>query len=155
MWQGLFYNLNYILNCISNSVLQRDAECQLPHLDNKEGKLLSMEDYNSNKKWTLRYKWWPNNKSRMYVLESTGEFVKHYNLKEKDELSIYRDGIGNLVNNPTPLASPFHQFPLISPNFNCFQHLPPCQQILSISVDRFQQLDFGRRQAALSQTRLL
>lgn len=76
---------------------KRDAECQLPHLDSKEGQLLSMEDYNSTKNWTLRYKWWPNNKSRMYVLESTGEFVKHYDLKEKDELIVYKDGIGNLV----------------------------------------------------------
>lgn len=76
---------------------KRDAECQLPHLDSKEGKLLTMEDYNSNKHWTLRYKWWPNNKSRMYVLESTGEFVKYYDLKEKDELIVYKDGHGKLV----------------------------------------------------------
>ncbi|KAG0611693.1 hypothetical protein M758_7G158700 [Ceratodon purpureus] len=76
---------------------KRDAECQLPHLDSKEGRLLNMEDYNSNKNWTLRYKWWPNNKSRMYVLESTGEFVKYYDLKEKDELILYRDGAGTLV----------------------------------------------------------
>jgi bifunctional DNA-binding transcriptional regulator/antitoxin component of YhaV-PrlF toxin-antitoxin module len=76
---------------------KRDAECQLPRLDNKEGKLLCMEDYNSNKKWTLRYKWWPNNKSRMYVLESTGDFVKYYDLKEKDEFVIYKDATGKLV----------------------------------------------------------
>lgn len=76
---------------------KRDAECQLPRLENKEGKLLCMEDYNSNKKWTLRYKWWPNNKSRMYVLESTGDFVKHYDLREKDEFVIYKDASGKLV----------------------------------------------------------
>jgi hypothetical protein len=33
----------------------------------------------------------------MYVLESTGEFVKYYDLKEKDELIVYKDGVGNLV----------------------------------------------------------
>lgn len=36
---------------------QRDAEYQLPRLEAKEGKLLTMEDYNSINKWTLRYKW--------------------------------------------------------------------------------------------------
>jgi hypothetical protein len=51
---------------------QKDAENQLPQLDAKEGQFLQMEDYNSNRHWSLRYKWWPNNKSRMYLLESAG-----------------------------------------------------------------------------------
>lgn len=76
---------------------KRDAEYQLPRLEAKEGKLLTMEDYNSINKWTLRYKWWPNNKSRMYILENTAYFVKYYNLREKDEIIVYKDAQEKLV----------------------------------------------------------
>ncbi|XP_024396658.1 uncharacterized protein [Physcomitrium patens] len=74
---------------------KRDAEYQLPRLEAKEGKLLTMEDYNSINKWTLR--WWPNNKSRMYILENTAYFVKYYNLREKDEIIVYKDAQEKLV----------------------------------------------------------
>jgi hypothetical protein len=35
---------------------KKDAESQLPQLDAKEGQFLQMEDYNSNRHWSLRYK---------------------------------------------------------------------------------------------------
>jgi hypothetical protein len=69
---------------------KKESESHLPCLTLKEGVLVSMEDFDTGMTWTFRYRYWPNNRSRMYLLENTGEFVKAHGLEEGDLLIIYR-----------------------------------------------------------------
>ncbi|KAJ7298562.1 hypothetical protein O6H91_Y545500 [Diphasiastrum complanatum] len=52
-----------------------------------------MDDLTRCCRWKFRFRFWPNNKSRMYVLEYTGEFVKHHQLQKGDKMVIYEDQI--------------------------------------------------------------
>lgn len=36
--------------------LQKDAECQLPQIDVKEGRMIKMVDHNCMRHWVFRYK---------------------------------------------------------------------------------------------------
>jgi hypothetical protein len=51
---------------------QKEAETHLPYLAMKEGIFITMEDFDTAEQWTFRYRFWPNSRSRMYLLESTG-----------------------------------------------------------------------------------
>ncbi|XP_022777347.1 B3 domain-containing transcription factor LEC2-like [Durio zibethinus] len=75
---------------------KREAEINLPTLSDKEGIQLMIKDVYSNQVWTLKYKFWTNNKSRMYVLENTGDFVKQNGLEIGDSLTLYEDESKNL-----------------------------------------------------------
>ncbi|XVE51364.1 hypothetical protein DITRI_Ditri02bG0034300 [Diplodiscus trichospermus] len=75
---------------------KREAEVNLPTLSDKEGIHVMIKDVYSNQVWTLKYKFWSNNKSRMYVLENTGEFVKQNGLEIGDSLTLYEDESKNL-----------------------------------------------------------
>ncbi|KAF4388806.1 hypothetical protein F8388_018985 [Cannabis sativa] len=75
---------------------KREAEEKLPTLSDKEGIQVVMRDVYSNREWSLRYKYWSNNKSRMYVLENTGEFVKQNGLEIGDSIALYEDECKNL-----------------------------------------------------------
>ncbi|GKV10930.1 hypothetical protein SLEP1_g22234 [Rubroshorea leprosula] len=75
---------------------KREAEENLPKLSDKEGIPVVMRDIYSKQAWTLKYKFWINNKSRMYVLENTGDFVKHNGLEIGDSLTLYEDESKNL-----------------------------------------------------------
>jgi bifunctional DNA-binding transcriptional regulator/antitoxin component of YhaV-PrlF toxin-antitoxin module len=77
--------------------MQKEAETHLPQLDASEGVLLTMTDYDTAQNWTFRYRFWSNNKSRMYLLENTRDFVKAHNLQERDILTLYRDAHGSYV----------------------------------------------------------
>lgn len=70
---------------------KRQAEEKLPHLDAKEGLTLSFEDLQTSQIWNLRFRFWPNNKTRMYLLESTGNFVRSHHLQEGDYIVLYRN----------------------------------------------------------------
>lgn len=76
---------------------KKEAETHLPQLDASEGVLLTMTDYDTAQSWTFRYRFWSNNKSRMYLLENTRDFVKEHNLQERDMLTLYRDAHGSYV----------------------------------------------------------
>ncbi|XWS19618.1 hypothetical protein CRYUN_Cryun31cG0031100 [Craigia yunnanensis] len=76
---------------------KREAEVNLPTLSDKEGIQIMIKDVYSNQVWTLKYKFWSNNKSRMYVLENTGDFVKQNGLEIGDSLGLYEDESKNLV----------------------------------------------------------
>uniref|UniRef100_A0A453S572 TF-B3 domain-containing protein n=1 Tax=Aegilops tauschii subsp. strangulata TaxID=200361 RepID=A0A453S572_AEGTS len=39
------------------------------------------------------FRFWPNNKSRMYILDSTSEFVKTHGLQAGDALIIYKNPV--------------------------------------------------------------
>ncbi|KAL5721309.1 hypothetical protein ACHQM5_004968 [Ranunculus cassubicifolius] len=70
---------------------KKDAEANLPHLIAKDGVFLQMDDMSFSTKWRFKYRYWPNNKSRMYVMENTGEFVRAHNLQTGDYFIIYKD----------------------------------------------------------------
>lgn len=70
---------------------KKDAEPNLLILEDKDGLILEMDDFELSLVWNFKYRYWPNNKSRMYILESTGEFVKRHGLQAKDILIIYRN----------------------------------------------------------------
>ncbi|KAK8716935.1 hypothetical protein V6N13_044225 [Hibiscus sabdariffa] len=83
---------------------RRAAEAHLPVLESKEGILISMDDLDGLHVWSFKYrqvllcslsylsrKFWPNNNSRMYVLENTGEFVSTHGLQLGDFIMVYQD----------------------------------------------------------------
>ncbi|KAI3749606.1 hypothetical protein L2E82_20220 [Cichorium intybus] len=72
---------------------KKEAESHLPDLDSRDGISIAMEDIGTSQVWTMRYslRFWPNNKSRMYLLENTGDFVKANGLQEGDFIVLYSD----------------------------------------------------------------
>ncbi|XP_031473272.1 uncharacterized protein LOC116245839 [Nymphaea colorata] len=70
---------------------KKEAEANLPSLADKEGIRIKFKDMESSQAWNLRYRFWPNNKSRMYVLENTGDFVRKYHLHSGDFILLFRD----------------------------------------------------------------
>ncbi|XP_062185935.1 B3 domain-containing protein LFL1-like [Phragmites australis] len=74
---------------------KKEAEAYLPILISKDGKSLCMQDLLNAQLWTFKYRYWPNNKSRMYVLENTGDYVRAHDLQQGDFIVIYRDDENN------------------------------------------------------------
>ncbi|CAA6668329.1 unnamed protein product [Spirodela intermedia] len=76
---------------ISDLYFDKEAEAHLPVLMAREGIYMCMEDMETSHMWTFKYRFWPNNKSRMYILENTGDFVKRHGLRLGDFVMLYRD----------------------------------------------------------------
>ncbi|XP_021762480.1 B3 domain-containing transcription factor FUS3-like [Chenopodium quinoa] len=70
---------------------KKAAESHLPHLETKEGIYISMDDMDGMHVWNFKYRFWPNNNSRMYVLENTGDFVTAHRLQVGDLIMVYQD----------------------------------------------------------------
>ncbi|XP_051134473.1 B3 domain-containing transcription factor ABI3 [Andrographis paniculata] len=70
---------------------KKEAESHLPELETRDGIPIAMEDIGTSRVWNMRYRYWPNNKSRMYLLENTGDFVRVNGLQEGDFIVIYSD----------------------------------------------------------------
>ncbi|GMH30929.1 hypothetical protein Nepgr_032772 [Nepenthes gracilis] len=70
---------------------KKEAETHLPELEARDGIPIAMEDLGTSQVWNMRYRFWPNNKSRMYLLENTGDFVRSNGLQEGDFIVIYSD----------------------------------------------------------------
>ncbi|KAG8640302.1 hypothetical protein MANES_13G043500v8 [Manihot esculenta] len=70
---------------------KKEAEIHLPELEARDGISIAMEDIGTSRIWNMRYRFWPNNKSRMYLLENTGDFVRTNGLQEGDFIVIYSD----------------------------------------------------------------
>ncbi|KAL0284203.1 UNVERIFIED_CONTAM: B3 domain-containing transcription factor ABI3 [Sesamum angustifolium] len=70
---------------------KKEAESHLPELESRDGISIAMEDIGTSRVWNMRYRFWPNNKSRMYLLENTGDFVRVNGLQEGDFIVIYSD----------------------------------------------------------------
>ncbi|KAE8662354.1 ABI3, putative isoform 4 [Hibiscus syriacus] len=68
----------------------KEAETHLPELEARDGISIEMEDIGTSRVWNMRYRFWPNNKSRMYLLENTGDFVRTNGLQEGDFIVIFR-----------------------------------------------------------------
>ncbi|KAI3721014.1 hypothetical protein L2E82_32016 [Cichorium intybus] len=87
----------------TDSVFKIEGEPHLPNLDSRDGISIAMEDIGTCQVWTMRYslKFWPNNKSRMYLLENTEVLRTRYiklsdqqRLIEKNEKE--KSGVGTL-----------------------------------------------------------
>lgn len=52
-----------------------------------------MDDLDGLHVWSFKYRFWPNNNSRMYVLENTGEFVSTHGLQLGDFIMVYQDSL--------------------------------------------------------------
>ncbi|CAA7394379.1 unnamed protein product [Spirodela intermedia] len=70
---------------------KRESETYLPFLAVKEGIQITVRDMFSPDAWRMRYRFWPNNKSRMYVLENTGDYIKKNGLSCGDVVALYQD----------------------------------------------------------------
>ncbi|KAF5196463.1 B3 domain-containing transcription factor abi3 [Thalictrum thalictroides] len=70
---------------------KKDAEANFPQLVAKDGVILQMEDMTFSIIWKFKYRYWPNNKSRMYVMENTGDFVRTHNLQTGDFFIVYKE----------------------------------------------------------------
>ncbi|CAH9088961.1 unnamed protein product [Cuscuta epithymum] len=70
---------------------KKPAEDYLPKLLIKEGFPISMEDMDGLHAWNFKFRYWPNNSSRMYVLENTGGFVHEHSLGQGDFIAFYMD----------------------------------------------------------------
>ncbi|XP_043687459.1 B3 domain-containing transcription factor LEC2, partial [Telopea speciosissima] len=70
---------------------KKDAEAHLPILTVKEGIQIAVRDVSSTTVWCMRYRFWPNNNSRMYLLENTGDFVKQKSLQAGDSIMVYEE----------------------------------------------------------------
>ncbi|XP_057858140.2 B3 domain-containing transcription factor ABI3 isoform X1 [Cryptomeria japonica] len=70
---------------------KKEAETHLPELEARDGISIAMEDIVTSHVWNMRYRFWPNNKSRMYLLENTGDFVRSNGLQEGDFIVLYSD----------------------------------------------------------------
>ncbi|KAL1547413.1 hypothetical protein AAHA92_23896 [Salvia divinorum] len=72
-------------------VPKKEAEKYLPALESKDGIAISMLDMDGIHEWWFKYRFWPNNSSRMYVLEYTGEFVCAHGLVTDDFILFYQN----------------------------------------------------------------
>ncbi|GAB4847362.1 hypothetical protein Ancab_026420 [Ancistrocladus abbreviatus] len=72
---------------------KKAAESYLPALETKEGISITMDDMDGSHVWSFKYRFWPNNNSRMYVLENTGDFVNTHGLRLGDYILVYQDYI--------------------------------------------------------------
>ncbi|CAM9003174.1 unnamed protein product [Rhodiola kirilowii] len=70
---------------------KKEAEIHLPQLNARDGINIAMEDIGTMHVWNMRYRFWPNNKSRMYPIGKHSEFVKSNGLQEGDFIVIYSD----------------------------------------------------------------
>ncbi|XP_038874973.1 B3 domain-containing transcription factor FUS3-like [Benincasa hispida] len=70
---------------------KKAAETHLPVLESKEGMIITMDDLDGVHVWNFKYRFWPNNNSRMYVLENTGDFVNAHGLHLGDFIMVYQD----------------------------------------------------------------
>ncbi|KAI8477513.1 MAG: DNA-binding pseudobarrel-protein domain-containing protein-containing protein [Monoraphidium minutum] len=67
------------------------AEQYFPKLDSPTGMSLQVEDAHGGT-YTLRWRFWINNQSRMYLLEGTADLQQHYHLKMGDVLIFAQKG---------------------------------------------------------------
>jgi len=72
---------------------KKDAEASLPPLCERDPVVLQMDDMVLPVTWKFKYRFWPNNKSRMYILDSTTEFVKTHGLQAGDAIIIYKSHV--------------------------------------------------------------
>lgn len=71
--------VNFVVDKLFNFFLQG----YFPSIDIPEGKPVEIQDLNG-KDWEFNFRYWPNNNSRMYVLEGFNYYVTSMKLKPGD-----------------------------------------------------------------------
>ncbi|KAK0578280.1 hypothetical protein LWI29_007896 [Acer saccharum] len=107
---------------------KREVEENLPSLSDKEGIKIVMRDVYSDQVWTLKFKYWCNNRSRMYVLENTGDFVKQNGLESGDSLTFYEDESMNFYFSIEKVEKPAANQPsnnIQTSSYNILNTVPP------------------------------
>lgn len=93
---------NYFLPCKFNAPdkLAYDLQAFFPAISQSEGVPLDVLDENRNE-WTFQFRFWPNNNSRMYVLEGVTPCIQGMQLVAGDT-GIYQsiENIGALIALP-------------------------------------------------------
>ncbi|RXH86192.1 hypothetical protein DVH24_017245 [Malus domestica] len=89
-------------------VPKKEAENNLPMLSGKEGIQLTVRDVHSDQHWEFKYKYWSNNRSRMYVFEYTGAFVRQKRLEAGDCIYLYEDECKNIYVYVEKVPRPAH-----------------------------------------------
>ncbi|XP_074343556.1 uncharacterized protein LOC141682760 [Apium graveolens] len=74
---------------------KKPAEAFLPELDERSGISIKMVEIDGSHVWTFTYRFWPNNKSRMYIFENTGDFVSAHQLRSGDYIRVFQDNESN------------------------------------------------------------
>ncbi|CAH8359541.1 unnamed protein product [Eruca vesicaria subsp. sativa] len=73
------------------------AEAYFPHISHSEGIPLKIQDVRG-KEWTFQFRFWPNNNSRMYVLEGVTPCIQSMRLQAGDTVTFSRvDPGGKLI----------------------------------------------------------
>eukprot|EP00898_Chlorokybus_atmophyticus_P001071 jgi/Chlat1/1965/Chrsp158S00124 len=73
------------------------AEQHLPRIDTPDGRALQVTDTNG-RSWAPRFRFWPNNNSRMYLLEGITEILHSLHLQTGDSVTFNKDVVtGKLV----------------------------------------------------------
>ncbi|KAK1428602.1 hypothetical protein QVD17_17441 [Tagetes erecta] len=65
------------------------AETYFPHIDKSEGVPLRVQDI-KGKEWTFQFRFWPNNNSRMYVLEGVTPCIQNMQMQAGDTVIFSR-----------------------------------------------------------------
>ncbi|GJY91790.1 B3 domain-containing transcription factor FUS3-like protein [Tanacetum coccineum] len=87
------------VNNVGRIILPKQpAETHLPRLSDDESMLLPVIDMDGVDVWSLKFRYWANNQSRMYVFEGTGAFTKKHKLEIGDYMLMYMDMVtGNYM----------------------------------------------------------
>ncbi|GJV39215.1 B3 domain-containing transcription factor LEC2-like protein [Tanacetum coccineum] len=72
------------------------AEENLPSLASKEGVDIVMKEVYSNTQWIVKYRFWDNQKGKMYLFDHCADFIKQNLLEAGDQLELYQDEHKNL-----------------------------------------------------------
>ncbi|GAA0151900.1 hypothetical protein LIER_10517 [Lithospermum erythrorhizon] len=65
------------------------AETYFPHINNSDGLPIRVQDI-TGKEWTFQFRFWPNNNSRMYVLEGVTPCIQNMQLEAGDTVTFSR-----------------------------------------------------------------
>ncbi|KAJ4711486.1 B3 domain-containing transcription factor [Melia azedarach] len=69
------------------------AETNLPILNEKGGFWMHFDDMDYPLVWTFKFRFWPNNRGRVYLFENAREFTGKYCLELGDYLMVFKDDI--------------------------------------------------------------
>ncbi|KAJ7520668.1 hypothetical protein O6H91_19G016500 [Diphasiastrum complanatum] len=107
------------------------AEAYFPSISVPEGQPLDIHDI-TGKKWTFQFRYWPNNNSRMYVLEGVTPCIQHMGLQAGDTVTFSRlDPEGKLVMGYRKASASSSQDPHATPRSVRNAHRHPDLQSMS------------------------
>ncbi|CAB4264109.1 unnamed protein product [Prunus armeniaca] len=70
---------------------KREAEVHFPVLEGRDGLWMHLDDMDFMHVWTFKFRYWPNNTSRMYLFDNTRSLIEIHNLGVGDSLFLFKD----------------------------------------------------------------